>query len=119
MMPEVHESYSILRDKFGNDIKILFPTWMRTPFSIAAALRGMQNLLIDMITDTPFVHDLMRFLVDSEKKWLTERAKFLNENKIVVQMLSDNEVGAPMISPRLYEELILPYEIEIVEFLGV
>ena len=46
---------------------------------MAFHIRGMENLLEDMIDDPEFTHRLMRFITDSRKKWVAERAKFLGK----------------------------------------
>jgi len=74
-MPKIHEYYQLLKDKLNGDLDLIFPSWVRGPLCIAISIRGMENLLIDMVTDKDFVHRLMRFIVDTEKKWLEERAK--------------------------------------------
>ena len=71
---------------------------------------------MDIITDGKFVHKLMRFIVDSEKYWIENRKKFLKLNNLPRGKLYNDEVGIPMISPYIYEEFVLPYEIELSDF---
>jgi len=91
--------------------------WVRGPFCIAAHLRGLDNIIMDMLEDPKFVHTLMRFITDSEKEWAKERAKFLH-SPIEKTFLFNDEVGLPLITPKMYEEFILPYEIELSNFYG-
>jgi len=77
----------------------------------------MDNIIIDMLEDPKFVHRLMRVITDSEKEWVKERAKFL-DSPIEKTFLFNDEVGLPFMTPEMYEEFILPYEIGVANFYG-
>jgi hypothetical protein len=77
----------------------------------------MQNLLVDIMENPGFVHRLMRFIVNSEKQWLEERARFTGE-PVEPGKLYNDEIGAPLISPGIYRDFVLPYETELGEFRG-
>ena len=118
LMPLIHKFYEEINEMLVGKLNVIFPNWARGPFCLAVHLRGLENLLIDMIEDQEFFHKLMRFIVDSQKKWIDERAKFLGIKKYPLGTLFNDEIGSPMISPKLYENLILPYEIELAEYQG-
>jgi uroporphyrinogen-III decarboxylase len=118
LMPLVHKYYEVIRNEVDGKLPVIFPNLARGPFCYAAHLRGLDNILMDMISDPDFVHKLMRYMVNSEKNWIKERAKFLKVDKYPSGKLFNDEVGAPMMSPQLYEEFILPYEIELSQFQG-
>ncbi|NQS90233.1 hypothetical protein HQ584_10640, partial [Patescibacteria group bacterium] len=117
LMPLIHRFYEEMSDLVNGRFKVLFPAWVRAPFSIAAHLRGLENILMDMLEDPNFVHRLMRFVTDSEKRWVKERANFLS-SPIEKAFLYNDEVGLPLMTPKMYEEFILPYEIELSNFYG-
>jgi len=117
LMPKIHEFYEGMSELVGGRFRVLFPMWVRGPFCIAAHLRGLENIIMDMLEDPKFVHRLMRFITDSEKKWAKERAKFLH-SPIEKTFLFNDEVGLPLITPEMYEEFVLPYEIELSNFYG-
>lgn len=117
LMPRVHQFYEQMQERVGDRLRVAFPTWCRGPFSIAVHLRGMQKLLVDIMENPQFVHRLMRFIVDSEKQWLEERARFTGE-PIEPGKLYNDEIGAPLISPNIYRDFVLPYETELGEFRG-
>lgn len=117
LMPQVIEFTRVGQELLGGEIKSLFPTWARGPLSTAMSLRGMERLLVDMLDDPAFVHRVMRFVTDARKSWLTERARFLNQ-PVQPALLFNDEIGAPLLSPRLYREFVLPYEKELAEFQG-
>jgi len=117
LMPKIHEFYERVSELTDERFKVLFPMWVRGPFCIAAHLRGLDNIIIDMLEDPKFVHRLMGFITDSEKAWAKERAKFLNST-IEKTFLFNDEVGLPIVTPEMYEEFILPYEIDLSNFYG-
>jgi hypothetical protein len=117
LMPLIHRTCDLAAEVLGDRLQVRFPTWARGPLSTAMQLRGMDNLLVDMVQDGPFVHALMRVVTDGRKAWLTERARYLGQ-PVQQGVLFNDEVGAPIISPRLYRKFVLPYELELAEFHG-
>lgn len=119
LMPKVHDFYEkinhIIKDSFK--LEVMFPDWVRGPFCIASHLRGTENFLIDMIEDPGFVHDLMRFVTNSRKHFSRKRAELLNAPMPKAKLFND-EISTPIISKALYDEFILPYEIELSKFYG-
>lgn len=117
LMPLAHRMYEELKEIAGDDLRISFPQWFRSPFGLASHLRGVNNILADLYLNPQFVHRLMRILTDARKEWYRERARFLN-SPIEPGVLSNDEINSPSLSPKLYEEFILPYEKELCEFHG-
>jgi uroporphyrinogen-III decarboxylase len=117
LMPRIHQFYEEMSELVQGRCTIMFPDWARGPFCMAAHLRGLQNLLMDMITEPEFVHQLMRFVTDARKEWCSQRSKFLNV-PIQKGKLYNDEVDCPTLSPHMYREFILPYEQELSEFHG-
>ena len=117
LMPRIHQFYREMKYIVKDRFQVLFPSWVRGPFCIACHLRGLENIILDIYEDPQFVHELMDFIVASEKEWVLERAKFL-ELPIDRGMLFNDEVGLPLITPQMYEEFVLPYELELAEFYG-
>lgn len=116
-MPLIHEYYSRMQEMVGGRFPIMFPTWARSPYCMAVHLRGMQNLLMDMLLNPELVHKLMRYTTDARKHWMLARAKFLGE-PISPGHLFNDEVDFPTLSPQLYEEFVLPYEQELSQYEG-
>ncbi len=81
LMPLAHKFYDDLESLVPKDYSVIFPKWARGPLGVACALRGMENILIDMLSDPPFVHKLMRFITDARKEYTRSRRKFLNRNE--------------------------------------
>lgn len=117
LMPLMHKMYEELRELAGDELRISLPQWFRSPFGLATHLRGLDHMLTDLVLNPQFAHRLMRFLTNARKHWVSERARFL-DSPIEPGVLSNDEVNVPSLSPELYEEFILPYELELCQFHG-
>lgn len=117
LMPLAHKFYDEINKLIPKGFSVIFPKWGRGPFGVACAVRGMENLLIDMIEDPKFVHQLMQLIVNSRKEYTQNRRKFTGKNEIESTCWND-EVSCPIISPQLYEEFIFPYEDQLSNFYG-
>lgn len=115
LMPLAHKFYEKISEITPKDYSVIFPKWGRSPFGVACGIRGMQNLLIDMIEDHKFVHNLMRFITDQRKEYTISRQSFLNKIEIESTLYND-EASVPLISPAMYEEFCFPYEDELSKF---
>lgn len=117
LMPQIHCMYKELKKMVGKDIEIGFPYWDTGPFGSAIPLRGATNILIDLIDKPEFIHKLMRFVTDARKKWYLQRSEFLG-NPMPKAYIADDDVNSPTISPKMFEEFLMPYEKEISEYQG-
>ena len=111
-----HEFYGQMKKLTeGYPLQVMFPATLRSPFSIALMLRGYTELLLDSLDDPEFFCDLMAAVTDTLKQYAAQRAAFLGEPVPRLKLFND-EISSTVISPRMYEELILPYETELAEF---
>ncbi|MCL5073076.1 MAG: hypothetical protein M1308_19635 [Actinobacteria bacterium] len=115
LMPLAHRFYQEISDITPEDYIVIFSKWGRSPFGVACGLRGMENLLIDMMEDPKFVHNLMRFITDQRKKYSKDRRDFLGKTDIDSTLYND-EASVPLISPGIYKEYCFPYESELSEY---
>ena len=116
-MPLAHRFYQEIKSVLPEDFNVVFPEWGRSSFGILWHIRGMENLLIDMYEKPDFVHKLFKRVTDERKKWFRDWSNFLSK-KIGPGIILNDEVGSPTISPGIYEEFILPSEIELGDFHG-
>jgi uroporphyrinogen-III decarboxylase len=117
LMPRILEFYARMRDILGDRLRVVFPQWVRGPICHAMHLRGMQNLLLDMIDDPDFVHRLLRFVTNARKNWFAAWVRFTGE-PMPKAMFYNDEIDVPTIAPEMYREYVLPYEMELAEFQG-
>jgi uroporphyrinogen-III decarboxylase len=116
LCPTVHRFYQELRRMTaGYPIDVMFPLALRSPFSIAIMLRGFENLLIDVYDDPVFFNDLLETITGYLKEYMQARAAFLDE-PLTPGMLFNDEISTPTLSPALYRDMILPFELELSRF---
>ncbi len=101
----------------GTGFSVAPPELLRGPFALAFHVRGFENFAIDCMTDSVFVHKLIRFLTDAHKDWYEQRKTVLG-SPIGKGLLYNDEVDCNVIGPNLYKEYALPYEQELSAFHG-
>ena len=118
LCPRVHRFYENMKKLAeGFDIEVMFPVTLRSPFSVAIMLRGFENLLIDMYDDPEFFRDLLGTIADYIKAYAKARAEYLGEPMPKLFLFND-EISTPMLSRKLYDEMILPVEMGLANFAG-
>ena len=82
------------------------------PWSIAANLYGMENIIVDAVSDPEFVHELMSRLVQD---FLIPFHKALAELIPGMQgtTLADAIGSPPLVSKELFEEFVAPYAVDL------
>lgn len=119
LMSRIHRFYEVFNEYSRGQLKVMFPEWVRGPFCIACHLRGMDNFLMDLVIDPEGAHRLTRDIVDCNQKWNKDRIAYLGESKNNNGCkLFNDEVSCPTLSPALYKEFVLPYEIELAKCCG-
>ncbi len=87
-------------------------------FELSWYLRGLDQLLMDLIMDKPFVHALLRKVTDLQKakygEFLKKCGKYLDIVRIGDDMGTQQQ---PFFSPTLYREMIKPYHQEYFSFI--
>ena len=74
------------------------------PFSLAAALMGINEIMLKLVDDPPFVEALMQRCMDYGLAYGRALAG------AGANMLSGGDSPAGLIGPRLYREVALPFE---------
>jgi uroporphyrinogen decarboxylase len=87
-------------------------------FELAWYLRGLDQMLMDLLVDKPFVHALLRKVTDLQKakygEFLRKCGKYLDIVRIGDDMGTQQQ---PFFSPALYREMIKPYHQEYFSFI--
>ena len=74
------------------------------PWSIAADLRGIEQLIYDTADDPPFVHELMEVCT----QLCLDRSLAMAETGVYFR-IGDPSAGCSLISPKIYREFVKPY----------
>jgi hypothetical protein len=116
-MPFSHNFYNKLLEAAGPDFHIVFPQWSRSSWGVAWHLRGIESLLVDIMDDPVWVVKFLDYITKTRENWAMQRAEFLGKKLNACNIYND-EVTSPMVSPKIYKEIILPTEIELSNFFG-
>jgi hypothetical protein len=79
LLPLVHHIFTEARELLPDDFYVKFTTWLTGPYSLMFHLRGPMILVMDLLGDSPFVHEMMGFAAHCMKTWWFDRARFLKK----------------------------------------
>jgi hypothetical protein len=118
LMPLAHRYYEELSELVqGTSLQIEFADWARSPFGVALVLRGMEQLLVDLMQEPNFFTRFLAFVTESAILYRKERARFLG-TPLDKPTFHDDDVNVPTISPKSYQDMILPLEKEFADAFG-
>jgi uroporphyrinogen decarboxylase len=87
-------------------------------FELSWYLRGLDQLLMDLVADKHFAHALLRKVTDLQKAKYGEFLKKAGKYLDIVRVGDDmGTQGQPFFSPALYREMIKPYQREFYSFI--
>lgn len=109
----VIEMQSIFRTLSGTEPALSFCA----PFSLAANLMGIEQLILAIDSDSNFVRDLFDRIIEKVlKPWIDyQRKKFPNSKNIVG---SDATASLPIVGPELLKKWIVPYILRLRQLCG-
>ena len=114
--PKQHSAYSAYLDMCAKVFNLYKDSWVEAYvtgiWSNAGGLRGLETLIYDTKRDPSFVHDLMRFATEYGKA----RGMAIAETGVNV-LYADPSAGCSVISPKIYREFIMPYHIQLFQYL--
>ncbi len=93
---------ALLRSRAGNDL--LVEGWIEGPCAEAADLRGINTLMLDFHDDPVFVRDLFEFVLEMQLRFAREQVS------AGVDLIGIGDSAASLVGPRIYEELVWPYQ---------
>ncbi len=92
-----------------NDLGLLGRIRFCSPFSLAANLRGIENLLIDILTAPQFAHRLLTFLTDEVLiPWVQTQREVICQARIAA-IGADAAASPPIVTVGILEEFVMPY----------
>ncbi|HOW63855.1 MAG TPA: uroporphyrinogen decarboxylase family protein [Verrucomicrobiota bacterium] len=101
--PLMLDALARLAERLGKDVFIVV-CFDQYPFSLAAALMGINEIMVKVIEDRPGVEALMERCLEYGLAY----GRALSEGG--ADMLSGGDSPAGLLGPRIYRELALPYE---------
>ncbi len=107
-MPGMIEAMRLLRQRLGADV-FLVGCFDQSPFSVACALAGINELMEKVVTDPPFVEALLVPCIGHAVAYAVAFAE------AGADMLSTGDSPAGLIGLRLYQEVVQPAERQVFE----
>ncbi len=117
IMRLVHRFYAEMSEALDDDFLVRFPDWLMGPFGVALVLRSFDTFLMELILKPQFSRQLMRSIVEARKSWQGQCDRLLGIER-TRGVLGNDDVYCPNLSPALYREVILPFELELCEYYG-
>lgn len=105
--PLMREALSRLQEQVGQET-FLVGCFDQYPFSLAAALAGLERVMVLAVEDPPFLLALMERCLEYSLAY----ARALR--RAGADMLSGGDSPAGLLGPRLYRELALPFEMRLI-----
>jgi MtaA/CmuA family methyltransferase len=87
----------------------LIEGWIEGPIAEGSDLRGINAMMIDVIDDPPFVRDLFDFVVELELRFARAQVE------AGVDLIGIGDAAASLVGPKIYHELVWPYEKKLVD----
>ncbi|MEW6756104.1 MAG: uroporphyrinogen decarboxylase family protein [Candidatus Latescibacterota bacterium] len=101
------QAAALLHQQLGGEVPVL--GWVEGPMAEAADLRGMDDIMLDLLDDPAFVTDLFEFIVAMELSFARAQVE------AGVDVMGVGDAAASLVSPGLYQALVLPYEKRLVD----
>jgi hypothetical protein len=136
-MPLVHQKYRELCALVEGRLRVTFPGWSRSPWSVATFLRGFIPLYMDVVERPAFVRELLDFIAECRISWEKQRCDFLkisamdpddektwysncyvDYRPVHVSDYFSDEVDGAMLSPEVYATVVFPSELKLARFYG-
>lgn len=101
------QALALLKERVGKQ-KVI-EGWIEGPIAEAADLRGINTLMLDFYDDPAFVRDLFAFVIEMELRFAREQVK------AGADVIGIGDAAASLIGPQLYQELVWPFEKQLVD----
>ena len=89
-----------------------------SPFSLAVNVRGIENLLMDILTDPRFAHRLLTFLTDEVLiPWVQTQREAIGQPGAAGNG-ADAAASPPIVTVEILEEFVMPYVARMNEKIG-
>ncbi len=98
---------ALLRQRVGHDLAV--EGWVEGPCAQAADLRGINTLMVDFLDDPAFVKDLFEFVIEMELRFARAQVE------AGADLIGVGDAAASLVGPRIYQDLIWPYEKKLVD----
>lgn len=107
-MPLMLDALRRVKEAIGSEV-FIFACFDQYPFSAASALMGIDQIMLRLFDDRPFVEALMQCSIEYSSAYALAMAQ------AGADMLSGGDSPAGLIGPAFYRDLALPFEQMLIE----
>jgi uroporphyrinogen decarboxylase len=113
-LPELLKATRLLREYFGDKVCIMGRA-DQGPFSLAVALRGIENFMMDLMDQEKYetIHQLIEFCTEVYLKFAEAQIK----SGAHCTSMGDGFAGPSIVSPDIYEKFAFPYQKKVGDFM--
>ncbi len=101
------EGVALLKERTHGDRWV--EGWVEGPCAEASDLRGINNLMLDFTDDPEFVADLFGFVIGMELEFAKAQIQ------AGADIIGIGDAAASLVGPRIYKQMVLPYEKRLVD----
>ncbi|QGP90841.1 Uroporphyrinogen decarboxylase [Neomoorella glycerini] len=101
------QAIEYFRREIGSEVPIV--GWVEGPFAEAADLRGVQELMLDLMDAPEMVKELLEITLRAGLNFAREQVR------AGADLIGIGDAAASLVSPLMYEEVVLPYEQRLIE----
>jgi len=106
-MEDILRGLELMRRRAGQEL--IVEGWVEGPCAGAADLRGINRLMLDFSDDPGFVRDLFDFTLESSARFAAAQID------AGADIIGVGDAAASLAGPRIYKELIWPWEKKLVD----
>ncbi len=101
------KAVALLHERAGHDNVV--EGWIEGPCAEGADLRGINTLMLDFYDDPGFVRDLFEFVVELELRFARAQVD------AGADLIGVGDAAASLVGPRIYQELVWPFQKKLVD----
>jgi MtaA/CmuA family methyltransferase len=103
------KAIEIMRRTAGPGMSIV--GWVEGPLALSQELRGLNNIMIDVVEDPAFVRELLAFTAEVAIRYAPAQIA------AGADTIGMSDAAASMIGPRHYAELLFPEQLRVLQFI--
>jgi MtaA/CmuA family methyltransferase len=106
-MHEYVRTIARMREKVGGELQIM--GWVEGPIAEAADLRGINEIMLDLVDDPEWVKEVFEFVTNMEIEFAKAQVE------AGADIIGVGDAAASLTGPRFYHDYVYPYEKRIVD----
>lgn len=106
-MHERVKAVARMREKVGGELQV--KGWVEGPIAQAADLRGINEIMLDLVDDPEWVKEVFEFVVNMEIEFARAQVE------AGADIIGVGDAAASLTGPRYYHDYVFPYEKRIVD----